>query len=169
MRASEPAVTVPTSNASICPGRFVSVGVVAVSDPKRSVPGRMGAGAALLTVTVTGADVVLLPAASRATAVKVCVPFVTVAEFQLTEYGAVGDDRGQLRLRAPRAAREPAVVAEVDVGVVPAERVQVVAAEEDLRRVRLHVDGRADVRPGPVQLLHDPDRAVDRGVADGAE
>src|SRR4051812_3139233 len=94
MRASEPAVTVPTSNASICPGRFVSVGVVAVSDPKRSVPGRMGAGAALLTVTVTGADVVLLPAASRATAVIVCVPFVTVAEFQLTEYGDVVSSGG---------------------------------------------------------------------------
>src|SRR5919109_4488615 len=37
-----------------------------------------GGGATFETVTVTGADVVELPAASRATAVSVCEPFVAV-------------------------------------------------------------------------------------------
>src|SRR3954470_4860865 len=41
------------------------------------------------TVTVTAADVVVLPAASRATAVSVCVPFVAVVVFHAIEYGAV--------------------------------------------------------------------------------
>src|SRR5438093_10228533 len=41
------------------------------------------------TVTVTAADVVELPAASRATAVSVCVPFVAVSVFHVIEYGAV--------------------------------------------------------------------------------
>src|SRR5438093_6210998 len=43
--------------------------------------------AALDTVTVTGAEVVRLPAASRATAVRVCEPLATVVVFQETEYG----------------------------------------------------------------------------------
>jgi hypothetical protein len=41
--------------------------------------------AALDTLTVTGAEVVRLPAASRATAVKVCEPLLTVVVFQETE------------------------------------------------------------------------------------
>src|SRR5207249_4939655 len=40
---------------------------------------------ALDTVTVTAAEVVRLPAASRATAVRVCEPLATVALFQATE------------------------------------------------------------------------------------
>src|SRR5579872_78865 len=40
---------------------------------------------ALLTVTATGADVVLLPAASRATAVSVCAPLATVVVSQTTD------------------------------------------------------------------------------------
>src|SRR5207248_7130122 len=42
----------------------------------------------LETVTVSVADVVLLPAASRALAAKVCVPLARVVVFQLTENGA---------------------------------------------------------------------------------
>src|SRR5690348_15274730 len=41
----------------------------------------------LLTVTETAADVTLLPAVSRATAVKVCEPFAAVVVSQLIEYG----------------------------------------------------------------------------------
>ena len=44
-------------------------------------------GAAFATMTVTGADVVVLPAASRATAVSVCDPSATVVVFQLIPYG----------------------------------------------------------------------------------
>src|SRR5688500_1717242 len=49
----------------------------------------VGAVLSLLTVTVTGAEVVRLPAASRATAVSVCEPLVAVVVFQGAEYGAV--------------------------------------------------------------------------------
>src|SRR6266849_72305 len=48
-----------------------------------------GGGAALDTVTVTGAEVARLPAASRATAVSACDPFATLVVSQGTEYGAV--------------------------------------------------------------------------------
>src|SRR5436190_547487 len=44
-------------------------------------------GAALSTFTETAVEVVVLPAASRATAVKLCVPLVAVVLFQVTEYG----------------------------------------------------------------------------------
>src|SRR5687768_6719090 len=49
----------------------------------------VGGVLSLATVTVTGADVVRLPAASRATAVMVCEPLVALFVFQVTEYGAV--------------------------------------------------------------------------------
>ncbi len=49
------------------------------------------------TVTVTVADVVLLPVASRAIALRVCVPAATAPAFQLAEYGDVVSS-------APRAA-----------------------------------------------------------------
>src|SRR5688572_10754071 len=42
----------------------------------------------LLTVTVTTIEMVWLPAASRARAVRVWLPFVAVAVFQETLYGA---------------------------------------------------------------------------------
>src|SRR5437870_3683235 len=41
------------------------------------------------TVTVIAADVVLFPAASRATAVRVCDPSVAVTVFHAIEYGEV--------------------------------------------------------------------------------
>src|SRR5213592_4740843 len=44
-------------------------------------------GAALSTVTLTAAAVVVLPAASRATAVRVCAPLVAPVVFQEMEYG----------------------------------------------------------------------------------
>jgi hypothetical protein len=48
-----------------------------------------GGGGALFTVTVTGAETGLtLPAASRATAVRVCEPLLAEVVFQDTEYGA---------------------------------------------------------------------------------
>src|SRR5712692_5677262 len=43
----------------------------------------------LATVTVTGAEVVTLPAASRATAVRVYEPFATAVVYAGTAYGAV--------------------------------------------------------------------------------
>src|SRR5436190_660398 len=46
-------------------------------------PGR----AVLLTVTVTALEVLVLPAASRARAVRVCEPFVAAAVFQAIENG----------------------------------------------------------------------------------
>src|SRR5437763_8532529 len=55
----------------------------------KRVAGGGGGGALLFTVTVTGAEGVLLPAASRAIAVILCGPSLTVAVFHETEYGAV--------------------------------------------------------------------------------
>src|SRR5437867_71124 len=43
----------------------------------------------LLTVTMTAADVVRLPAASRATAVTLCAPSPTLVVFHVREYGEV--------------------------------------------------------------------------------
>ena len=42
----------------------------------------------LTTMTVTALEMVVFPAASRATAVNVCGPFGAVVLFQLIEYGA---------------------------------------------------------------------------------
>src|SRR6267143_17210 len=49
---------------------------------------RFAVGAVLETVTVTGAEVARLPAASRATAVRVCEPLLAVVVSQGAEYGA---------------------------------------------------------------------------------
>src|SRR5439155_663855 len=56
---------------------------------RSSAGGVAAGGAALVTVTVTGAEVVVLPAASRATAVRVCEPLAAPVVFQEIEYGAV--------------------------------------------------------------------------------
>ena len=48
-----------------------------------------GGGVVFETVTVEADDVVTSPAASRATAVSVWEPFVTVVVFQLIAYGAI--------------------------------------------------------------------------------
>src|SRR5437762_538202 len=55
-----------------------------------------GAVVSLLTVTATAADVVVLPAASRATAVSVWLPFVAVVVFQETEYGEAASSAPRL-------------------------------------------------------------------------
>src|SRR6266851_1340670 len=49
----------------------------------------VGAVVSFTTVTVTGVEVVRLPAVSCATAVMVCEPLVAVLVFQAIEYGAV--------------------------------------------------------------------------------
>jgi len=54
-----------------------------------TVGGVVSEGGAFATVTVTGAEVVRLPAASRAMAVMVCEPFAAPVVFQETEYGAL--------------------------------------------------------------------------------
>src|SRR5207244_2936905 len=46
-------------------------------------------GGGLFTVTLTGPEVVVLPAASRAVAVSVCVPLLAVFVSHEIEYGAV--------------------------------------------------------------------------------
>src|SRR5207245_2799146 len=48
-----------------------------------------GGGGAWETVTVTGSEVVMLPASSRATAVRVCGPSLVVLGSQETAYGDV--------------------------------------------------------------------------------
>jgi len=60
-----------------------------VIDPAvtEEMTGGVVSGAALLTVTLTAAEVVRLPAPSRATAVRVWLPLVAVVVFQETAYG----------------------------------------------------------------------------------
>src|SRR5258708_40311653 len=58
--------------------------------------GVVSGGGALATVTVTGAEVVRLPAASRATAATVCEPLPAVPAVQGSEGGAGGAWRPQL-------------------------------------------------------------------------
>src|SRR5262245_38688490 len=53
-----------------------------------TVGGVVSGGGALLTVTVTAADVVRFPAASRAIARRVCVPFPAPLVFHEIENGA---------------------------------------------------------------------------------
>ena len=66
-----------------------SVTVVPVVSSKPQAPTRpVGSTAGLLTVTLTGLEVVVLPAASRATAVRVCVPLATLLVAQLALQGA---------------------------------------------------------------------------------
>src|SRR5438034_5281089 len=53
-----------------------------------TVGGVVSGGGPFETLTVTGAEVVRLPAASRATAVKVCEPLTTAVVLKEAEYGA---------------------------------------------------------------------------------
>src|SRR3989475_8159178 len=57
----------------------------------------VGAVVSLNTVTVTTADVVMFPAASRARAVRLCVALLALVVFQATEYGAVVSSRSEER------------------------------------------------------------------------
>src|SRR4029077_19460636 len=58
----------------------------------------VGGVVSLNTVTVTAAAVVVLPAASRATAVNVCEPLLTLVVFHATAYGAVVCSRPKFAL-----------------------------------------------------------------------
>jgi len=69
--------------------RIVVADIVEPFDgPVMETAGGVVSGIVLLTVTETDAEVVWLPAASRATAVSVWLPFVTDVVFQETENGA---------------------------------------------------------------------------------
>src|SRR5438132_256924 len=61
------------------------VAALAVSPPALTLD---STGGALSTVTLTAAEVAVLPAASRATAVTLCAPLLVVVVFQEIEYGA---------------------------------------------------------------------------------
>ena len=69
------------------PDESVTV-VPAVSSKPHAPTSPVGSTAGLLTVTVTGLEVVVLPAASRAAAVSVCVPLATLLVVQLALQGA---------------------------------------------------------------------------------
>src|SRR5437773_12530181 len=56
----------------------------------------VGGVVSLNTVTVTAAEVVRLPAASRATADSVCEPLLAVVVFQETEYGPAASSTPRL-------------------------------------------------------------------------
>src|SRR5580700_8117848 len=58
------------------------------TDPARTLE-MIGGMMLILTVTETAADVAVFPAASRATAVRVCAPLVVVLGSHVTAYGAV--------------------------------------------------------------------------------
>src|SRR6202035_2667952 len=93
------------------------------------------AGAAMLivggvvsfeTVTVTAVAVAVLPAASRATAVNVCEPLLTVVVFHETEYGAVvcstpkvAPSRRNCTPTTPTLSEALAVTAIVPLAVAP--------------------------------------------------
>src|SRR2546422_813640 len=79
-----PSTSVPGASTVVVAvtGAWLAVGVCG------SVEGLVS-GAVLLTVTVTGADVVVLPAASRATAVNEWLPFDVVVVSHANEYGLV--------------------------------------------------------------------------------
>src|SRR5437899_7493795 len=74
-----PTLSVALAETVIVPATFVPA-TGAVSE---------AVGGALSTVTLTAAEVAVFPAASRATAVRVCAPLVAVGVFQETAYGAV--------------------------------------------------------------------------------
>ena len=80
-RAPSSASEAEPENVTTSPTDQVSV------DAGDEIVGTGGAfvGAPFETVTATGPDVVLLPAASRATAVSVCAPFELVALAQSNE------------------------------------------------------------------------------------
>src|SRR5882724_10941315 len=82
--------TTPTLSAALADNVTVPLSVPPFAGAVMfTVGGVVSAGGPLATVTVTGADVVLLPAASRATAVMVCGPLLVVVVSMEIEYGAL--------------------------------------------------------------------------------
>src|SRR5204862_27971 len=102
--SSAPRLAPSTRNCTPATPTLSEAEALTVTDPETVAP---DAGAVMLTaggvvsafdtVTVTGEEVVRLPAASRAVAVRVCEPLPTVVVFQETE---LGDDVSS----APRLA-----------------------------------------------------------------
>ena len=77
--------TTPTLSAAVAVTVIVPLTVAPLAGDVRLT---VGGVLSFDTVTVTAADVVTLPAASRATAVRLCDPLVAVVVFHGTEYGA---------------------------------------------------------------------------------
>src|ERR1051326_5725974 len=76
----------PLNQSGGCPGPSVpDVKMIDVSVSSKRVAA--GCGVEFDTVTTVSADLVVLPAPSRATAVSVCDPSATVVESQLIAYG----------------------------------------------------------------------------------
>src|SRR5436305_7099971 len=84
-RTTEPAAAAVVWKASAAPAPSESTFDSVAAFPSRTVPVGGGGAVAFEVVTVTDAAVVVLPAASRATALRVWVPFATVVESQLSE------------------------------------------------------------------------------------
>src|SRR5438876_4633650 len=78
----------PLNVTTVAPVKFVPLIVTMV--PTGPLVGvKLVIVGAFITVTLTAAEVAVLPAASRATAVKLWLPFALKVVFQETEYGAV--------------------------------------------------------------------------------
>ena len=92
-------ITVSSTVTSIDPE---SVSTVPAGTP---VFDALGNPVLLLTVIETGAETALLPARSRALAVSMCVPSVTVVESRLVEYGLLAASLPRavpsIRIRTP--------------------------------------------------------------------
>src|SRR2546427_214357 len=68
-----------------------------VGDVIDTIGGVVSGGAPFETVTATATEVARLPAASRATAVRLCEPLLAVVVFHETEYGAAVTSAPALR------------------------------------------------------------------------
>src|SRR5207245_2371462 len=90
--------------------------------------GGVVSGGVLLTVTVTGEEVVRLPAASRATAVSVCVPLEALVVFQLVDWAAAVSSTPRLSPSGSLSTSTTPTLSEaVDVAVMVPETVEPVA------------------------------------------
>ena len=106
-----------------------------VAPPAGAVTETAGATVSLNTVTVTAADVLALPAASRATAVNVCEPLVPVVVVHETAYGAVVSNapmftpsRRNWTLATPTLSDAVALTVTVPPTVAPAAGAEIATA-----------------------------------------
>ena len=97
--------------------------------PARTAPGW---GGVFDTLAGTGADVVVLPAASRALAVRSCVPFVAAVVSHVTEYGeltssapSVCPSRRNWTAVTPMASDAVAVTLTLPLTVAPADGAEI--------------------------------------------
>src|SRR5439155_26647754 len=77
-------------------------------------------GGVLSTVTPTAAAVAVFPAASRATAVRLCVPLAGKVVFQETEYGATVSSAPRLTPSSLNWTPATPTIAEAEVETAPA-------------------------------------------------